>query len=369
MKTQVLYVGIDVDDKHFHLAGFNKETGEYLQNKIKPTSGSLLKILRKFEAEGFKVKCCYEATYCGYGLQRTISKNGFEIDIIAPSSILKQAGNRIKTDRIDAQILAEQLANNQLRKIHIPTEMEQNDRSLIRSRTFLVDLRKSLRQHILSLCRMSDLNYRSETGAKGHWTSAHLFWLITKINGTTGSIRNNFEFLMKQLEYQDRSIEAFDLEIEKLSETEKYKIQKDSLLTFRGIKTLTAMKFITELGDIRRFPHPTKITSYAGMDLIEYSSGGKDRRFGITKMGNTFLRTAAIEACQSLDRGNVLSVALKKRREGKDPKIIEIAEKCQKRLKKRANHLLDMGKTPNKVKVACAREFLGFVWAVLTKVA
>ena len=98
------------------------------------------------------------------------------------------------------------------------------------------------------------------------------------------------------------------------------------------------------------------------MDISEYSSGGKEKKFGITKMGNWRIRTAVIESCQRLDRVKTLSKRLKAHRNGQDLKVIDIADRCTARLKKKSNHLLDLGKHRNKVKVACAREFLGFVW-------
>ena len=53
-----------------------------------------------------------------------------------------------------------------------------------------------------------------------------------------------------------------------------------------------------EIGDIKRFPHPRQLMSWVGMDIREYSSGGKHNRFGITKQGNRYLRSAFIEANQ-----------------------------------------------------------------------
>ena len=60
---ELLYMGIDVDDKNFHGAGFSEETGEILEFKCKPTNKALLTKLRNLEKKGFKLKTCYEATY------------------------------------------------------------------------------------------------------------------------------------------------------------------------------------------------------------------------------------------------------------------------------------------------------------------
>jgi hypothetical protein len=105
------------------------------------------------------------------------------------------------------------------------------------------------------------------------------------------------------------------------------------------------------------------------MDIREYSSGGKHNRFGITKPGNRFLRTAFVEANQRGYRTTKISQRLRARRKNTDAELVSIADRCLKRLNKKGNRLLIAGKHPNKVKVACAREMVGFVWESLQKVA
>ena len=82
---KVLYVGIDVDDKAFHGAGFCEKTGELLEFSCKPTNGALLGKLSKLKEKGFKLKTCYEATYIGYSLHRFLESRGVDNTIIAPS--------------------------------------------------------------------------------------------------------------------------------------------------------------------------------------------------------------------------------------------------------------------------------------------
>ncbi|MAE59034.1 MAG: hypothetical protein CME69_09150 [Halobacteriovorax sp.] len=369
MKKKVLHVGLDVDDKSFHIGAFSKETCEIFEMTSKPNLGNLMRKLEKFTEKDFELKLCYEATYIGYSLCRDLNKNGYQTEIIAPSMIPEISSNRVKTDRLDARKLAQYYANDLLTPIHIPTEEDEIDRGLLRSRSFLVDQRKTLRRHILSVCRINGLHFKLATGAKYHWTKQHANWLVDNVNKLEGIGKLNFEILLRQLEKIDEGIAEYEKEIEKLSETERYKKKKDALNCFRGISTLTAMTFITEIGDIRRFKHPKQLTSYSGLDVSEYSSGGKEKKFGITKMGNKRIRTSAIESCQILNKVKPLSKRLKAHRVGQDLKVIDIADRCNKRLKKKANNLLNAGKHRNKVKTACAREFLGFVWEALHAVA
>ena len=106
---------------------------------------------------------------------------------------------------------------------------------------------------------------------------------------------------------------------------------------------LTAMILVTEIGDARRFPHPSNLTSYSGMDIREHSSGGKEKKFGITKMGNHHIRRTVVEACQRVGLRCVVSKRLKAARADQPEQVIEVADRCMARLRKRYHHLLHRG--------------------------
>lgn len=369
MERSVLHVGLDVDDKMFHGGTIDWETGEIFEFRTKPTLGALLKKLEKLQEKGFELKVCYEATYIGYGLCRDLRKKSIFCEILAPSLIPAKPGSRVKTDRLDAMKLAEYYAKGLLTPIHIPDEADEQVRDLVRARGFLVEKRKDLKKHILSTCRRHGLNYKEKHGRKNYWTGIHIDWLTCKINKMEGPLRKIFEVLLYQMDKLNEGIDEYDREIERISEQKRYKKEKDALVCFRGIGTLSAMTLITEIGDIRRFSHPKKLTSYAGLDVIEYSSGGKERKYGITKMGNKRIRTTMVESCQNVSNASRLSKRLRKARKGQDVKVIDVADRCMARLKKKASRMHYAGKHVNKIKVACAREFLCFVWEVLQLVA
>ena len=125
------------------------------------------------------------------------------------------------------------------------------------------------------------------------------------------------------------------------------------------------MMVITELGDVKRFKSPTNLFSYCGFDIIEYSSGGKEKKYSMSKDGNRFVRDAMIEANQYSLNTPKVSYQLQLRRRGIDKDFRKIADRCMRRLHKKGTRLLYAGKHRNKVKVACAREMLGFVWESL----
>ena len=127
------------------------------------------------------------------------------------------------------------------------------------------------------------------------------------------------------------------------------------------------MGIAAETGDITRFAHPNQYMSYAGLGVREYSSGGKEIKFGITKTGNSFLRMIVVESSQKIYRSPKLSDDVRRRQNKTRSEYGEIAKKCMKRMNKKGMHLLMRGKHTNLVKVACAREMLGFLWEAMKK--
>ena len=94
MNQNILHVGLDVDDTQYHGCAFNKDTGEALDFKCRPTLNGLLnqqdKLAKHFP--GCFIKLCYEASYVGYCLQRDLVSNGVHCDVVSPSSIPSPRG-------------------------------------------------------------------------------------------------------------------------------------------------------------------------------------------------------------------------------------------------------------------------------------
>ena len=175
--------------------------------------------------------------------------------------------------------------------------------------------------------------------------------------------------LLRQLSGLNQILAEYGQQIEVLAQAPRYQRAVQSLTCYKGIKNIFALTMITEIGDIKRFPHPRQLVSWIGMDIREYSSGGKHNHFGITQHGNRYIRTAFVEANQRGYRSTRMGRDLKARRKDTAPELINIADRCLRRLNKKGNRLLLAGKHPHKVKVACAREMVGFVWESLNKVA
>ena len=303
----------------------------------------------------------------GFTLQRDLSSKGYHCDVIAPSSLPTPKGRQIKTDRVDAQALAQYYANNLLSVVRAPERETEQDRDFMRSRQYILEQLKDTRNHIQSLMRRQGKHFTVETKFKSHWTRYHIAWLESTIASFTGSLKRNLELLFNSMKSLMQTLEAYNEYIDDLAKEERYRESVQSLICYKGIKNIFALTMITEIGDINRFSHPRQRVSWMGMDIREYSSGGKHHRFGITKHGNRYLRTAFVEANQRGFRSNQIGKELKARRRETSPEYVSIADRCLRRLTRKGNRLILAGKHPNKVKGACAREMVGFVWESLKK--
>ena len=133
------------------------------------------------------------------------------------------------------------------------------------------------------------------------------------------------------------------------------------LRAFHGIDYLTAMFFICEVGDFRRFPSAEAFMSFLEIVPCEYSSGSKRSQFDITKTGNSNLRRLLIEAAWQHKYYRPASKALRARRVGVPAENIAYADKAQRRLCKKYQKMFHRGKLKQTTFTAVGRELAGFI--------
>ena len=98
MNQRILYVGLDVDDTHYHGSALSQETGEVLQFQCRPTLKGLVGQLAKLRKHcaGHTIEVAYEASYIGFTLQRDLASQGYHCDVVAPSRIPRVGGKAIQ---------------------------------------------------------------------------------------------------------------------------------------------------------------------------------------------------------------------------------------------------------------------------------
>lgn len=224
---------------------------------------------------------------------------------------------------------------------------------------------KKVKQQILALCLRHNYQY---SATKNHWTQAHLQWLRSlKPDGLYQEILA--EYLSSYDQLTDK-LERLDRRIEELAAQPDYQEKVLHMSCFLGIKTQTALSTLVEVGDFKRFASAQHFASYLGLTPGEDSSGGDQNRLGITKAGNSHIRTLLIEAAQSYTRGQIgyKSKALKMRQNGNPTNIITYADKANERLRRKYYRMvLSQGKKANVAKTAVARELACFIWGMMTE--
>ena len=144
--------------------------------EIDTTDAATRKLVAKLAAKYDKLTFCYEAGPTGYGLHRLIESLGHDCPVVAPSLIPKKAGDRVKTNRRDAEGLARLLRAGELTMVWVPDERHESIRDLSRAREAAVDDLKSKRQQVSSLLLRLGLHYRGKTT----WGKAHRSWLASQ---------------------------------------------------------------------------------------------------------------------------------------------------------------------------------------------
>ena len=326
--------------------------------KVPNNPDQIARLVRHVDADR-PVTFVYEAGPCGYELQRQIATMGHKCVIIAPSLIPTKPGDRVKTDRRDAEKLARLYRAGELTEIRIPTREEEAARDLLRTREDALSDRLRA-QHRLAkfLLRQGRVFH-----GKKSWGVAHRRWLREQDFDHLPS-RQTHEAYLRTLEEAEARLESLTQQVLDLAGQEAFRTPVQYLQCLKGIKVLSAMTLLVEIQDYRRFAKPRRLMGFTGMVPSESTTAFDARRGRITKTGNAHVRRILVEAAWNYRRKSRLSEKLPGRRAGCPREVVQIAKKAEERLHRKYWRLLSKGKPPVKVAIAVARELAGFVWAI-----
>ena len=213
-----------------------------------------------------------------------------ECDVIAPSSIPRRSGDRIKTDRCDAEKLATMYAAGLLTAVNIPDSELEATRSLVRCRAALVTDLSRTKHRTIKFLLTRGFAYRDGT----NWSRRFWLWLAKVELATVDQIV--LDAYVHFVHYLEAQITTLQAELTEEAKKDRYAGAVAVLGAFRGIALVTALTLVCELGDIRRFAHPRQLMAYLGRVPSEHSSGASTKRGSITKSGNTHARKAIVSA-------------------------------------------------------------------------
>jgi transposase len=305
------------------------------------------------------VEFTYEAGPCGYGIYRQILSLGQACQVIAPSHILRRPGDKTKNDHRDSMTLARLARAGELTRVWVPDEVHEAARDLVRARHAANRDLRHARQRIQSYLLKTGRLYERKP-----WTGRHLTWLA------------NLKFLhaAQQIAFQNY-VNAMEQALTRRTQMEQ---QLNSLIAswtlsplvialqaMRGVAMIIAATVAAEVGDMTRFSNPRQLMAYLGLTPGEFSSGTKTRPRGITKAGNSTVRSLLYEAAWNYRQTPKVGAYMLAHMPKDIPQAAkDIAWKAQLRLCKRYHKLIAGGKKSQVAITAVARELLGFMWAI-----
>ncbi len=356
------FVGLDVHAETIAVAVAEKDGEVRSLGTIPNREQSIRKLVTKLGGFG-TWRACYEAGPTGYTLYWQLTKLGVECLVIAPTLVPVKAGDRVKTDRRDAERLAKSFRAGDLTPVWVPDAAHEALRDLVRAREAAKKDQLRARHR---LAKFLLRHGRRPAERMTAWTQRHLDWIRREVKFEQFAQRATLEDYLEEVDHLGQRIARLEKVIDEAIEgaPATMKAVVSALQALRGVAKMTAITIVAEVGQLSRFPKARQLMGYSGAVASEHSSGERTSRGGITKTGNAHLRRVLVEAAWSQRFAPSLTRRLRKRQEGLSAEVLEIAAKARHRLSARYRRLLARGKSKQQVVTAIARELLGFVWAI-----
>jgi len=362
--SKLRFVGLDVHADTIAVA-VAEAGGEVRSLGIIPNRlESIRKVIGKL-APIETLKCCYEAGPTGYVLYWQLAQMGVGCEVIAPSLIPTKAGDRVKTDRRDAEKLARCYRAGELTPVWVPDANHEALRDLVRAREAA---KKDQLRHRHRLGKFLLRHGKRPTDAGKAWTQKYLNWIRIHVRFEQPALEATLKHYQEEVDHIAERIVKLEQAIDEAVKQAPAEIRVaiEALQALRGVAQTTAATVVAELGSLSRFASPSQLMGYSGLVSREYTSGNRVQRGTITKSGNAHLRRVLVEAAWTYrHRPNVQGRVLRRQKAlALSEEAVKIAWKAQQRLHKRFAALTARGKESNVAAIAIARELLGFMWAI-----
>jgi len=230
-----------------------------------------------------------EATGNTYAIARLLEQHVGRVVVSNPQKTRAIAEAKVKTDKVDAAVLAQLLAAGFLPSVWLPDEATFALRRQVVRRAHIVRQRTRLKNQVQSIlhrnliprCPAADL-----FGVKGR------AWLATQ--DLPQDELQAVGALLRQLDFHGQELRIVDADLGRVG-LEHEEVRR--LLTIPGVDATVALAIVAAVGDFGRFSSPQRLVSYLGLNPRVRQSGGHPAQHGrITKQGRAHARGMLVEA-------------------------------------------------------------------------
>jgi len=314
-------VGLDIAKQLFQVHGVDANGRVVLRKKLRRNQ------VAAFFANVSPCTVGLEACCGSHYWVRVLSRSGHRVRLMAPQFVKPYVKSN-KNDANDAEAICEAVSRPHMRFVPAKSVEQQDVQSLHRVRSRLVSSRTALANQIRGLL--------AEYGIVLPQHISHLRRGLPRVleeaeNELTPFSRRLFASLYQELLSLQEKIDGLDEQIESVYRTSE---PCQRVAAVEGIGPLTATAIVAAMSDGKAFKNGRQFAAWLGLVPRQHSSGGKPRLFGISKRGDTYLRTLLIHGARSVvarasrktDRRS-LWIADKRRRLGTSKACVAVANK------------------------------------------
>ena len=287
-QSEPFWIGIDVHKRSYHLALLRADGRTFtLVAPARPEQ--LVEQFQRLEISIAGV--VYEAGPTGFGLARTLQKEGITVTVAAPSKVPRSVSSGSKTDRLDCLKLAQYVAKGLIRPIAIPTAQEEAHRALLRRRHQLVDSIRRCKQRIKGFLLYHGFK---ESEAIKNWRPdfpEQIAFLSLEAEG-----RLTIDSHLRELNFLQNELSSVTSQLDQINLQPNHRVAIRSLTSVPGVGKVVATTFHTELFRPERFGRGEEVASYLGLAPTVRHSGERTPRGHMVPVGQTRLRSLLIEA-------------------------------------------------------------------------
>ena len=326
-------IGVDLAKNVFQVHGVDSHERIKVRKQLKRSQ--LLDFFRQVEPCVVAMEACGSAHYWG----RELMKLGHEVRLISPQFV-KPYVKSGKNDANDAEAICEAASRPSMRYVLVKSAEQQAGQALHRVRSRLMKSRTALVNEIRGLLSEFGLIMPVKGVAACRRLVAEV--LEDGENGLPGLMRQIIFQLGEELAQRDREIGELDEAIQQQAKADE-RIKR--LMQIDGIGPISASAVVAAVGDARQFSGCRDLPAWVGLVPNQHSSGGKARLGGISKRGDTYLRTLLIHGARA------------------------VVNACQNKTDRKSQWIQGLITRRNKniATVALANKNARIIWAVLTR--